>query len=180
MIINISDKGNKIVQNNNEYSDKRIGQILIDFKLATQNDVLTAVATAKKELSKTGTVLVNMGVITLAQLKNVLKLQLGIDTVSEEQIAAITPEVLSELPEDFVKMFRVIPISRNGNNLVVGMVDPNDKTVIANIIAYTDGLNPVRLILTLYEFRELVQKYYNNPENKAVFTHRESIRKIDL
>jgi hypothetical protein len=178
VIINISDKGNKTVQNNNEYSEKRIGEILIDFKLATQNDILTAVATAKKELSKTGTVLVNMGIITLAQLKDVLKLQLGYDVVTEEQISSITPETISILPEDFIKMYQVIPISCDGKNLIVGMVNPNDKTVIANIIAYTGGLNPVRLILTLYEFKELIQRLYNSEMKTNVIN--DNIRKIDL
>ncbi len=165
------------MQNNNEYSDKRIGQILIDMHLATNNDIITALTIAKRERSKTGTTLVKMGVITLEQLKTVLKLQLGYDVVTEEQISSITPETISILPEDFIKMYQVIPISCDGKNLIVGMVNPNDNAAISNIIAFT-GMIPVRLILTLYEFKELIQRLYNSEMKTNVIN--DNIRKIDL
>ena len=145
--------------------------------LATNNDIITALTIAKRELSKTGTTLVKMGVITLEQLKTVLKLQLGYDVVTEEQISSITPETISILPEDFIKMYQVIPISCDGKNLIVGMVNPNDNAAISNIIAFT-GMIPVRLILTLYEFKELIQRLYNSEMKTNVIN--DNIRKIDL
>ncbi len=146
-------------QYNNDFQTKKIGEILIEMKLATEQDVWNALVISKKEHSLIGSTLVDMGVITLEQLKTALKLQLVMEIVTEEQIASIDQNVLSLFPEDFIKIYQFIPLSSDGRNVSVGMVNPNDKTALDNIIMFS-GMKPVIYILTYYEFQKIIQKYF--------------------
>jgi type IV pilus assembly protein PilB len=143
-----------------KYSSKKIGEVLVDMGLASDEQIFNALITAKKERTPLGTILVRQSVITLDQLKMALRAQLGFDTVTAQQLDSLSDKILSILPEDFIKMYKVLPISSDERSLIVGMVNPNDKQAIANIIAYT-GINPTILVLTHYEFAMCVQKFFN-------------------
>ncbi len=142
-----------------KYLSKKIGEVIISMGLATNEQIFNALIAAKREHIPLGTILVRQSIITLDQLKMALRAQLGIDTVDSEQLN-ISEKVLSILPEDFIKMYKVLPLVSDDRSLVVGMVNPNDKQTVANIIAYT-GMNPKILVLTHYEFSMCVQKYFN-------------------
>ena len=145
----------------NKYFSRKIGEVLIDMGLATEEQIMNALFASKKEHTALGTILVRQNIITLDQLKLALKAQLGFDVVTEEQLN-LTDEVLSILPEDFIRMYKVVPISNDQekNNLVVGMVNPNDKQAVNNIIGYT-GMKPDILIITQFEYQMILQKYFN-------------------
>ena len=143
-----------------KYSSKKIGEVLVDMGLASDEQIFNALITAKKERTPLGTILVRQSVITLDQLKMALRAQLGFDTVTAQQLDSLSDKILSILPEDFIKMYKVLPISSDERSLIVGMVNPNDKQAIANIIAYT-GINPTILVLTHYEFAMCIQKFFN-------------------
>ena len=157
-----------------KYFSRKIGEVLIDMGLATDEQIMNALFTSKKEHIPLGTVLVRQSIITLDQLKMALKAQLGFDVVTEEQLN-LTDDVLSILPEDFIRMYKVLPIRNDEEKgtLVVGMVNPNDKQAVNNIIGYT-GMNPEILILTHFEFAMVLQKYFNENAKAIIKKNRTS------
>ena len=144
---------------NSDYSNWKLGEILVDMKFVTEEQIMNALHISKKTHQKIGNILVSQGVITLEQLKIVLKAQMGFDAVTEEQISAINPDVISLLPEDFICKYQVFPISMADGNLVLGMVNPSDKTALDSVSKFC-GLNPVIHILTQYEYQGLLKKYF--------------------
>lgn len=155
----ITEEAPIVDPNTTKYLSKRVGEIVVNMGLATEDQVFNALIVSKKERTPLGTVLVRQNVITLDQLKMVLKAQLGIDVVDSSQLD-ISSEVLSVLPDDFIKMYKVLPISSDDRSLIVGMVNPNDKQAIANIIAYT-GIKPKIMVITHFEFAMCMQRYFN-------------------
>lgn len=145
-----------------KYFSKKIGEVLVQMGLVTKEQIFNALVESKKTHIPLGTILVQQGSITLEELKKALTAQQGYEAVTAEQLK-ISDSVLSMLPEDFIKMNKVIPISYDDKVLVVGMVNPNDKKVINDIIFLT-GLKPSILIITHYEFSMCVQNMFN--ENK--------------
>jgi MSHA biogenesis protein MshE len=143
----------------NNYYSKKLGEILVDMRIVNDEQVLNALFVSKKTHSKIGSTMVREGMITLEQLKTALKLQLGFDAVTEEQISSLNSNILSILPEDFIKMFCVLPISSDERTLTAGFVNPLDKTVISNVIAYT-SMNPKILVITQYEYQMIIQKFF--------------------
>ena len=142
------------------YSDKKLGEILISMGFATNEQVFNGLIEAKKDFTKIGSKLVEQGVITIDQLKIALKAQLEIDIVTNEQIAAVDAKTISILPDDFILMYKVMPIRMENGVLIVGMVNPKDQAAISNTIAFT-GLNPKILLITHYEFKMLKKMFIN-------------------
>ena len=119
------DADNSSDSSADKYSTMKIGEVLVKMGLVTNEQIFNALVESKKSHIPLGTILVQQSVITLDDLKKALVAQQGYEAVTEEQLK-ISDNVLSMLPEDFIKINKVIPISYNDKVLVVGMVNPND------------------------------------------------------
>lgn len=154
-----TDSQQRTAYSQDKFFSKKIGEILVQMNFISQEQLFNALMEAKKTQTPLGTVLVQRNFITLAQLKEALKAQQGYETVSEEEMR-ISDDVLSMLPEDFIRMNKVLPINYNDKGLVVGMVNPNDKKVVNDIIFLT-GLKPSIRIITYYEFSICVKNLFD-------------------
>ena len=72
-----------------------------------------------------GQLLVNMGLITPRDRARALSRQWGIPFFEMHQ-DAIDPDTLEFIPKHLIHRYRVLPITRKGNRLVVAMVNPLD------------------------------------------------------
>ncbi len=142
-----------------KYRSKKIGEVLVEMGFVTKDQIFNALVESKKMHIPLGTILVQQGIITLEDLRTALSAQLGYEAVTQDQLK-IDDSVLSMLPEDFIKLNKVIPISYDDKVLVVGMVNPNDKKVINDIIFLT-GLKPSIMVITHYEFTACVQNLFS-------------------
>lgn len=144
---------------------KRIGEILMEEGLLTEKQLTIALAEAKVLDVPLGSVLVKLGFVTIRQLKEALGAQMGLKLASAEQLRAL-PTAISVLPEDFVRVNRVIPLSMTDKTLVVGMVNPNDTRVIDEIV-YQTGLKPTIMMITHFEYENFVQTYYQTDKQET-------------
>lgn len=144
---------------------KKIGELLIEEGYITEEQLIEALAESKKRGMPLGSTLYSLGFITLNQLKETLQKQQGYDTVDAEQLK-IQEKVINILPEDFIRANKVIPISTNGRNLVVGMVKPNDLKVLRDIV-YLTGQKPRALLITHVEFENFVESTYSHSKKET-------------
>lgn len=144
---------------------KKIGELLIESGYITEEQLIEALAESKKRRMPLGSTLYSLGFITLNQLKETLQKQQGVDMVNADQLK-IQEKVINILPEDFIKTNKVIPISTNGKNLVVGMVKPNDIKVLRDII-YLTGQKPRALLITHYEFQNFIETTYSHSKKET-------------
>ncbi len=153
---------------------KKIGEILVEEKLLTEEQVQEALVKSKEMGYPLGSTLVKLGYITIKQLKDALAAQMQMDTVSEEQLASL-PESVPCLSDEFVKEHKVIPLSYNSKNLAVGMVNPKDTDTINQIIGMT-GLKPMVFMVTSLEYERYVEQYYKRQDsgNKGEFKKEKS------
>ncbi len=152
-------------QSNNSAPRKKIGEILIEKGFITEDQLFNALVEAKQSSNPIGTILVKKGFITVDELKLALFAQQGYETVNTEQLK-IDATVLELLPEDFIKLNKVIPINFDGKTLVIGMVNPTDRKVINEVIAYT-SLQVKVMLITHYEFMMCVETYYNESQKET-------------
>lgn len=144
---------------------KRIGEILMEEGLLSEKQLTIALAEAKVLDVPLGSVLVKLGFVTIKQLKEALGAQMGLKLASADQLKAL-PTAISVLPEDFVKVNRVIPLSMTDKTLVVGMVNPKDTRVIDEIV-YQTGLKPTIMMITHFEYENFVQTYYQTDKQET-------------
>ena len=156
------NKSNKSwdIKAKDKFLSKKLGEILIQMGFVSQEQLSMALIAAKKEDVPLGTLLIQRGMITIEQLKEALSAQQGYEAVSTNELR-ISENVISMLPEDFIKINKVLPIAYSKDSFVVGMVNPNDKKVLSEIIAYT-GLKPSIRILTYYEFSMCIKSLFDD------------------
>lgn len=143
----------------------KIGELLISKGYINETQLIEALSESKRLEMPLGSTLYKLGFITLDQLKEALQTQQGCELVKSEQLQ-IQERVINILPEDFIKTNKVIPISSDGRNLVVGMVKPNDTKVLKDIV-YLTGQKPRSLLITHYEFQTFIDSVYSHSQKET-------------
>lgn len=138
---------------------KKLGEILIEEKLITQEQLEIALAESKAQKIPLGSIMVKLGFVKMKDLKEALGAQMGLKYATAAQLKAL-PTAVSILPEEFVKANKVIPLSITDKSLVIGMVNPSDTKVINEVI-YQTGLKPSVVVVTHVEFENFLNTYYN-------------------
>jgi MSHA biogenesis protein MshE len=111
----------------------RLGQILIQQKRITEEQ-LSAVLEEQKRLGRRlGRVLVDKGLITEEQLAEALARQLNLAYVELKNVN-IRREVVLKLPESAARRFRALVLDDVGPTCKVGMADPTDLTAYDEIV----------------------------------------------
>lgn len=152
-------------ETSNQPPKKKLGEILIEKKLISEAQLIQALSESKRQGMPLGSTLYKLGFITLEQLKNTLHQQQGYETVNADQLK-IQEKVINILPEDFIKTNKVVPISSDGRNLVVGMVHPNDTKILKDIV-YLTGQKPRAMLITHYEFENFINSIYSHSKKET-------------
>lgn len=152
---------------------KRLGEMLIDMGLLTEAQLVDALRNSKKNHTPIGSTLVAMGFITVDQLKDALSSQQGFQSVTAQQLN-IPAGVIKLLPEDFIKQNQLVPIASDGRTIDVGMVNPNNKKAL-NEIVYLTGMRPKPFLMSYMEFKSTMTKYFGRARTET----KEIIRKIE-
>lgn len=144
---------------------KRLGEILIEEGVISEEQLVHALSESKRQNMPLGSTLYALGFITLEKLKKTLQKQQGFDIVTADQLQ-IQEKVINILPEDFIKTNKVIPISTDGRNLVVGMVNPNNPKILKDIV-YLTGQTPRAMLITHFEFNNFIKTFYSHSKKET-------------
>lgn len=101
----------------------RLGDLLIDAGLISQEQLEQALKTQKEKKQRLGETLIGEGIITERQLVNALTMQLGIDFI-DLTTTEIDPEMARLVPKNLAKRFSVVPVRTRGDELYLAMSDP--------------------------------------------------------
>lgn len=71
----------------------------------------------------------------------------------------ISTNIIELIPKDIVTKFRVIPIDRVGNNIIVAMADPRNLKAI-DTIRFKAGFFPKPVLASEVRISEAIEKYY--------------------
>jgi MSHA biogenesis protein MshE len=103
----------------------RIGDLLIENKLISEQQLEVALAEQKKTRRKLGKTLVDLGYIDETVLLELISEQLGITYISLKKYP-IDQDCLRKLPEIHARRFRAIALAEENGKIIVGMADPSD------------------------------------------------------
>ncbi len=103
----------------------RIGEILVQQKLVTEEQVVEALAQQKKTGRKLGRIFIDSGFVTEEAMSRALARQLDIAFINLRAFD-LKPEVVQRLPEAQARRFRAIVLEDRGTAYLVGMADPSD------------------------------------------------------
>lgn len=140
----------------NRPARKRIGEILQEAGLVTEEDLAAALIDSKKSGQFLGLSLVRAGKITPEQLGQALAVQYGMKYANISKIP-VNKELQDLLPDEFIRDKQVVPIAKERGRLVVAMVNPANREVIDEITFIT-GMRPLVTVTTSIEFLEYCNK----------------------
>ncbi|WP_171900882.1 GspE/PulE family protein [Planococcus maritimus] len=136
---------------------KRIGDILVEQGLLTQDDLQGALD-SKQNDQKLGDALLSRGFITEQQLIETLEVQLGIPHVSLFRYP-FDPLLFNIVPKDFAKRKLLVPLKREGDRLFIAMTDPTDFITIDDLRLAT-GFQIEPTIASKEDILKTIAKYY--------------------
>ena len=103
----------------------RIGDLLIQNDVITEDQLMTALSEQKKTGRKLGRALIELGYVEEDKLLNLLSQQLDIPFVQLRHYQ-FNQDLVKKLPETHARRFRAIVLDEQQGELLVGMADPMD------------------------------------------------------
>ena len=146
---------------------KRLGDLLVDAGVITQDQLMQALQIQKTEKKgdRLGVVLIDLGMTDEKQIMDALKKQLKIQSVDLSTIRI--PEEITRLVEESVlRKYMLIPFQfneKNPNLLKVAMSDPMDIRAMDDISIIT-GCQVERYVAATSDIAAAIDRYYGNAE----------------
>ncbi|QUH26664.1 type II secretion system ATPase GspE [Serpentinicella alkaliphila] len=141
-----------------KFKNKRLGDLLVDVKSITQEQLEEALRLQKSTGEKLGEILIKGKYITEKALIEVLEFQLGIPHVILDNYY-IEPEIPRLISEKLARRHTLIPIKKDRGKLVVAMADPLNIFALDDIKIAT-GFDVEPVIATRNDILNTISVYY--------------------
>lgn len=109
---------------------------------------------------KLGTNLIEMGFLAEDSLAEFLSKKLGVPCAKPEQLTDIPPEIIKLIPKDIVQKYKVIPLKLDSKRLTIAITDPTDFSAIDEI-AFVTGFIIVPLVSPELRLYTAMERYYD-------------------
>lgn len=103
----------------------RLGDLLVEHKVISEEQLMTALADQKKSGRKLGKVLIENGFVDEDSMLDFLSRQLRIPFI-DLKFYKYDADTVRKLPETHARRYRAIPLADDGDSVLVGMADPTD------------------------------------------------------
>ncbi len=136
----------------------RLGEILIERRLITQEDLDRALELQRERGDKLGKILVDLGFVANRDVLAALSEQLQVPVLTIDGPPAISPETESLSPK-FLRQFRCLPVALHDHTVTLAMADPLDFETRSTVTACT-GLKVQAGIAVEQEILDAIDRYY--------------------
>ncbi|UCH45095.1 MAG: PilT/PilU family type 4a pilus ATPase [Nitrospiraceae bacterium] len=145
----------------------RIGEILLDYGLITQDQLTRALDKQIADGGRLGSILKGMGYVDNDTLLSVLGKQYDLPSVNLFDVK-VPSEILRLLPFDQVKAFKVLPFKADRDAVSLAMVDPRDKEVVQNV-EFTMARTVKPYIVPNYQMDKAISRFEKTDYGITVF-----------
>jgi type II secretory ATPase GspE/PulE/Tfp pilus assembly ATPase PilB-like protein len=143
---------------------RHLGQILIDQGVLTEDQLRIALLEQTKQQIPVGKLLVQLGFVSEAALRDALSEKLGLQSVDLARII-VDPAALKHLPRDMARRNRMFPVAldRQSRKFIVALADTNDLAALDQLRAHLKGDYEVELRLAGdSEIERAIEHYYGH------------------
>jgi MSHA biogenesis protein MshE len=115
----------------------RLGELLLEHKVITDEQLQQALAEQKRTGRKLGRVLTDLNLVREEKLNEILAQSLQIPFIDIRQLT-LDHQTVRMLPEAHARRFRALVLQSDARGLLIGMADPTD------LIAYDELSNRLK------------------------------------
>ncbi|MCU7554693.1 ATPase, T2SS/T4P/T4SS family [Alteromonas sp. ASW11-19] len=145
----------------------RLGDLLVQQNLITEEQLMQALAEQRQTGRKLGATLIALGMVTEHQLLELLSAHLNVPLIDLEHYR-IDPEAVKRLPEIQARRYRALVIEDRGDSFLVGMTDPADLNAVDNLSSLLN--KPFDLaVVSEQQLFNAYESYYRKTEEIASF-----------
>lgn len=147
----------------------RIGDILLNNGIITDEQLTQALAEQKSKKIKIGEALISLGFVTQDTINDILCEQLDIEYVDLRKID-IDENTLHLVSEDIIRKYLVVPFgldNKQANVINVAMENPMDIMAMDDISIIT-GMNVMPYLANANDISTTIDKYYGQSQALAV------------
>ncbi len=137
---------------------KKLGQMLIDENLLTEEQLNKALAGQERAGLKLGQYLIRHGFVTEQQLVDVLGRQLKLRKYHPD-IFPFNVELSQLIPIDYTQKYQIAPLVRKGRLLTIAVIDPLDINAL-DVIEMLTNCEVEAVVCTERELNQLISSLY--------------------
>ncbi|MEW8985648.1 MAG: type II secretion system ATPase GspE [Bacillus sp. (in: firmicutes)] len=137
---------------------KRIGDLLIETNVITDEQLMDALLQQKSSGLRLGDQLVAMNIVDEDTIIQVLEFQLGIKKVNLYELE-IDRKLINIIDEELARKYQLLPLRKTNDKLLVAMVDPLDYFAIDDLRLST-GFRIEPAIAKRHEIQVALNRYY--------------------
>ena len=137
--------------------NQRLRDFLSDLNIIEQKDLDVVFQEAEKDKKDFSQLLLEKKLIQEMELRKLIAHILGVPFVELEK-SAINPDVLQIIPQPIAKKYNIVAFEKNGHELKVAMLHPEDLQTI-DFIAKKSGLKIVACFTTDKSIKSVLQQY---------------------
>jgi len=137
---------------------ERLGEMLLQVGALTEAQLEEVLSAQSIYGGRLGTNLVEMGLLSEEELARLLNQKLGVPSVDAASLERVPDALISLIPQDMVRRFKVLPVALDGKRLTLAMADPSDFRAIEELGFFTGMVivprvcSELRLSLALERF----------------------------
>ncbi|MBZ0274222.1 type IV-A pilus assembly ATPase PilB [bacterium] len=137
----------------------KLGELLVQEDLISPEQLETALAEQKVSGGRLSYHLSRLGYLEESELADILSRQYGVPSINLSEFA-IDADVIRLVPREIADKYKLIPISRADNSLIVAMVDPSNILAIDDI-KFLTGYSVEAVVATEDSIMQAIEKYYD-------------------
>jgi len=145
---------------------EKLTKVLLETNLIKEKDLEAALSVQKDKGGSLSDILVNLGFISKHDLMIVLSKGLGIPPINLSRYK-IDPAVIKLVPKKAARHYKIIPISKMADTLMVAMADPLNILAIDDIKTLT-GYKISPVIAPEKDIRDAFSQYYEENTYEAI------------
>jgi type IV pilus assembly protein PilB len=138
----------------------KLGQMLIDAGLVTEEQLKEALEQQRKQGGKIGYNLVKLGYVKEEDITNFLSEQYDVPAINLRHFE-IDESVIKLIPSEVAQKYLIIPVNRTGATLTIAMVDPTNVFAMDDI-KFMTGYNIEPVVASEIAIREAIDQYYGS------------------
>ena len=137
---------------------KKIGQLLLEKGLINSHQLDQALEEQKLTGKLLGRILIDMGLIKEDDILQALGTRSGFP-IARLKGMKIPKEVIDKVPASVAKIYTILPVAIEGDQLTIAIADPLNVTAFDDL-RFTLGMNIKGVVAGDEEIKEEIQKYY--------------------
>jgi type IV pilus assembly protein PilB len=137
----------------------KLGELLVKSGTISEDMLAQALEAQKKEGTRLGTTLINLGYVKEDEMLIQLAKHFGVRSVDLRN-TELDDALLELIPGDLAGKYLIVPIKRYGRTLTIAMINPGDLAAIEDI-QFATGFEVNAVVAAEDAILNIVQEHYN-------------------